>query len=101
MTRPLEQDDETYDTVVCVGTFTLGHVGPDPALRELIRVTRTNGIVVATILDEIWIPHGFKAEVEKLQAEGLVRVVSEDLIDYVKGHGDKAVLLILEKVNRS
>lgn len=101
MTRPLEQEDETYDTVVCVGTFTLGHVGPDPALRELIRVTRTNGIVVATILDEIWIPHGFKAEVEKLQAEGLVRVVSEDLIDYVKGHGDKAVLLILEKVNRS
>jgi hypothetical protein len=26
--------------------------------------------------------------------------VSEDLIDYVKGHGDKAVLLILEKVNK-
>jgi hypothetical protein len=97
MNRPINQADSTYDTVVCVGTFTLGHVGPDPALRELVRVTRRKGIVVATVLEEIWTPGGFKDEVEKLKAEGLVNVVSEGLIDYVKGHGDKAVLLILEK----
>lgn len=101
MNRPINQADNTYDTVVCVGTFTLGHVGPDPALRELVRVTKRKGIVVATILEEIWIKGGFKEEAEKLQAEGLVKVVSEDLIDYVKGHGDKAVLLILEKIHRA
>lgn len=97
MNKPLNKADGTYDTVVCVGTFTLGHVGPDPALRELVRVTKKNGIVVATILDEIWIKGGFKEEVAKLKEEGLVNS-TEDTIDYVKGHGDKAILLILEKL---
>ncbi|KAJ5239307.1 hypothetical protein N7468_003926 [Penicillium chermesinum] len=97
MNQPISKRDETYDIVSCVGTFTLGHVGPDPALRELVRVTKPKGIVVATILREIWIDDGFKAETEKLVAEGLVTVIADELIDCVKGHGDKAVLLILEK----
>lgn len=100
MNRPIDKADGTYDIVSCVGTFTLGHVGPDPALRELVRVTKKGGIVVSTILQEIWIPGGFQAEVEKLKAEGRVVVVADELIDYVKGHGDKAVLLILQKTDR-
>ena len=99
MTRRVAKADETYDMVTCVGTFTLGHVGPDPALRELVRVTRRNGIVIATVLEEIWVSGGFKAEVERLKAESLVTVVSDELVDYIKGHGDKAVLVVLEKVN--
>ncbi|KAJ5623939.1 hypothetical protein N7510_000248 [Penicillium lagena] len=97
LNKPIQKANNTYDIVVCVGTFTLGHVGPAPALREFVRITKTTGIVVATILQEIWISGGFKDEVEKLKSEGLVNVVSDGLIDYVKGHGDKAVLLILEK----
>lgn len=97
LTRRIEKADETYDIVTCVGTFTLGHVGPDPALREFVRVTRKKGIVVATILEEIWVSGGFKGEVESLKAENLVTVVSKELIDYVKGHGDKAVMVLLEK----
>lgn len=99
LNQRIEKADETYDIVTCVGTFTLGHVGPDPALRELVRVTRRNGIVVATILEEVWVSGGFKAEVESLKAENLVTVVSEELIDYVKGHGDKAVLVVLGKID--
>lgn len=101
MNEPIAQKDDTYDIVSCVGTFTLGHVGPDPALRELVRVTKPKGIVVATILQQIWVPGGFEAEVEKLRAEGVVDVLSKDLIDYVKGHGDKAVLLIIQKSQRA
>ncbi|KAJ5591548.1 uncharacterized protein N7459_001917 [Penicillium hispanicum] len=97
LTRPIAPADDVYDIVVCVGTFTLGHVGPDPALRELVRVTRPHGIVVATILDAIWVSGGFQAEVERLEAEKRVTVVAAELIDYVKGHGDKAMLVILEK----
>ncbi|KAL9036184.1 MAG: hypothetical protein Q9180_004440 [Flavoplaca navasiana] len=99
MNRRIEKPDDTYDVVTCVGTFTAGHVGPDPALRELIRVTKRHGIVISTILEEIWESGGFKAEVEKLEAENLVTVVSDGLIDYVKGRGDKAVLAVLEKVD--
>ena len=101
MNHPLANADDMYDIVTCVGTFTAGHVGPRPGLRELVRVTKRHGIVVATILEEIWVPGGFKAEVEALKANKVVSVVSEELIDYVKGHGDKAVLVILEKTDRA
>ena len=97
LTKPIGNKNDTYDVVTCVGTFTLGHVGPDPALRELVRVTKRQGVVVATVLEEIWLSGGFQNEVEKLTAEKLVTVVTAELIDYVKGHGDKAMLVILRK----
>ena len=99
LTKRVPKADETYDMVTCVDTFTLGHVGPDPALREFVRVTRRKGLVFATVLEEIWVSGGFKAEVDRLKAENLVAVVSDELIDYVKGHGDKAVLFVLEKID--
>jgi len=34
MNRPINQADSTYDTVLCVGTFTLGHVRPGPCLER-------------------------------------------------------------------
>lgn len=100
LTEQVKAPSNTYDIITCVGTFTLGHVGPDPALREFVRLTKKDGAIVATILEELWINGGFKAEVEKLVSENLVTVIADGLVDYVKGHGDKAVLLVL-KVNQS
>lgn len=98
LTRRIQKPDDTYDIVIGVGIFTLGHVGPVPALREFVRISRRNGIVVVTILEEIWVSGGFKLEVERLKAENLVEVVSDELIDYVKGHTDRAVLVVLKKI---
>jgi 2-polyprenyl-3-methyl-5-hydroxy-6-metoxy-1,4-benzoquinol methylase len=97
LTEPVQKEDGIYDLVTCVGTFTNGHVGPDPALREFVRLSKKNGIVVATILQEFWEAAKFKVEIEKLAAEKLIVVVAQEVIDYVKGHGDKAVLVILQK----
>ncbi|EGP84640.1 unnamed protein product [Zymoseptoria tritici ST99CH_1A5] len=97
LTKRIQSPDQTYDIITCVGTFTRGHVGPDPALREFVRITKKNGVIVATILEEIWVAQGFKTEVEKMAAEGIVNVVAQELVDYVKGHGDKAILLVLER----
>ncbi|RYO78263.1 hypothetical protein DL764_010132 [Monosporascus ibericus] len=97
LTQKVDKPDETYDIITCAGTFTHGHVGPRPALREFVRLVRKNGIVVATILEDIWLSGGFKAEVERLETEGLIKVASVELIDYRKGAGDKARLVTLEK----
>ncbi|KAL4912695.1 S-adenosyl-L-methionine-dependent methyltransferase [Aspergillus aurantiobrunneus] len=101
LTQPISKPDEAYDIVTCCGTFTRGHVGPDPALREFIRLVKQGGIIVATVLHEIWLSGGYKAEVEKLEAEGLARVVSTEVKDYRKGAGDKATFLILQKKSRT
>lgn len=97
MTKPLAKPSNMYDVITCAGTFTHGHVGPDPALRELVRLARRGGVVVATVIEDLWQAGGFQAEVEKLAAEGLVKVASLDLKDYVKGRGDKARFVVLEK----
>jgi ubiquinone/menaquinone biosynthesis C-methylase UbiE len=98
LTQKIEKPDESYDIVTCAGTFTEGHVGPDPALREFVRVTMKNGLIVATILNKIWKSGGYKAEIEKLEAEGLLKVVNVEIKDYRKGAGDKATLVVLEKI---
>lgn len=97
LNKPVEYPDNHYEIVTCCGTFTHGHVGPSPALREFVRILKKSGLVIATIHDEIWEPWGFSKEVEKLEKEGLAKVVSVEVEDYRKGH-DKARLLILEKL---
>ena len=49
----IDRPDESYDFVLCVGTLTKGHVGPD-AVKELVRVTKKAGLLVATVHAEIW-----------------------------------------------
>ncbi|KAL4811331.1 S-adenosyl-L-methionine-dependent methyltransferase [Aspergillus unguis] len=97
LTQPIDRPDASYDIVTCCGTFTRGHVGPDPALREFLRVVKSGGVVVATVLNEIWQSGGYKDEVEKLEKEGLAKVVSTEVKDYRKGAGDKATFLVLRK----
>ncbi|KAF7187671.1 Methyltransferase-like protein 27 [Pseudocercospora fuligena] len=98
LSKPItEKDDASYDVVTCVGTLTHGHVGPDPALKEFIRVTKKGGIVVATILDDIWKSHGYEAEVERLKEARKVDVVSTESQDYRKAAGVKARIVVLRK----
>ncbi|KAI0465966.1 S-adenosyl-L-methionine-dependent methyltransferase [Xylaria cf. heliscus] len=96
LTKEIAKPSQSYELVTCVGTFTHGHVGPIPALREFVRVLKDDGHIVATVLEEIWVPGGFEAEVCQLQAEGLVEVVSIELKHYIKGQ-DRAYVLVLRR----
>lgn len=69
LTVRLPLEDDAYDAVMCVGTLTEGHVGPE-ALAEFVRVTAPGGTVVATILDPIWEPKGYRAAVDAIAEDG-------------------------------
>ncbi|KAF2821275.1 S-adenosyl-L-methionine-dependent methyltransferase [Ophiobolus disseminans] len=93
--------DGTYDALTCCGTFTHGHLGPEP-LAEFVRVVKTSGIVVATILDSHWTEKGFEAEVERLEKEEKVKVVEKHSHAYRKDAGGGRVLVLkkMEEVGR-
>lgn len=99
MTQPLPQPNDTYDIVTCVGTFTTGHVGPKPALAELVRVTKKGGIIASTIYNTVWKTEGFEIEVERLNKEGLVNIISTEKTDYRRAEGEKgmAKMVVLRK----
>ena len=48
LNKPINETDNTFDAVMCVGTFTFGHVKP-PALDEFIRITKNKGLICFTI----------------------------------------------------
>ncbi|MER8856004.1 class I SAM-dependent methyltransferase [Mesorhizobium australicum] len=66
-----EYSSSSYDITVCCGVFTLGHVRPD-ALRELARVTRPNGFIIASTRKSYAEATSFEDEVRRLQDAGVL-----------------------------
>ena len=97
MSKVIEKRDQSYDVITCVGTFTEAHVGAVPALQELVRVVKKDGLVVSTIVDDLWVLGGYKAEVERLGAVGAVDVLSTGTVDYRRGTDVKARMVILKR----
>ncbi|KAH7013030.1 methyltransferase domain-containing protein [Ilyonectria destructans] len=95
LSQRLSQRDSSYDVVVCVGTLTGGHVGPE-ALDEFVRITKVDGFVVATVRDTYWESGGYKAKATALAEEGKARIVNDDVDDYRPGAGVKARMLVLK-----
>ena len=48
LNQSINLEDNTYDAIFCVGTFTFGHVKPN-ALDEFIRITKKGGLILSLI----------------------------------------------------
>ena len=68
LNKPINEKDNDYDALMCVGTFTFGHVKP-PALDEFIRITKNNGLICFTINEGIHEEYGFDKKIQKLTEE--------------------------------
>ena len=65
LNKPLKFETNMYDVVMCVGTFTYGHVRPQ-ALDELIRITKNKGLICFTINEGIYEEYGFDNKIKEL-----------------------------------
>ena len=65
LNKHLKFKNNTYDVVMCVGTFTYGHVKPQ-ALDELIRITKDKGFICFTINEGIYEEYGFDKKIKEL-----------------------------------
>ena len=70
LNNPLNIKDNEYDAVLCVGTFTFGHVKP-PALDEFIRITKNKGLLCFTINEGIYEEYGFDKKIKELTENNL------------------------------
>ena len=70
LNKPLNIKDNEYDAVLCVGTFTFGHVKP-PAIDEFIRITKNKGLLCFTINEGIYEEYGFDKKIKELSKNNL------------------------------
>jgi len=93
LTAELDLPSGHYDAVTCVGTFTLGHVGPS-ALDELIRVTRRGGHLCFSVRDEAWERDDYDAALRDLGEDGRWSEVSVDVVPYIEEEGSTCHLCL-------
>lgn len=100
LNQPLAMPTNQVDAVICVGTFTLGHVQPE-ALRELVRVTRPGGFVCFTVRQEFWEQVNFARMLNQLKQESRVSVLEQQEIEYIRTEGSTSQLLLLTVLDQA
>lgn len=93
LTKKLEFEDGEYDALTCCGTFTHGHLGPEP-LAEFLRIVKTGGVVVATVLDSHWVEKGFEAEAKRLEEADACTIVENKVHRYRKDAGGGRIMIL-------
>ncbi|KAJ5376252.1 hypothetical protein N7509_013138 [Penicillium cosmopolitanum] len=96
LNEKIAKPDGSYDVVVCVGTLTKGHVGPE-VLAELARVATKSGLIVATVHNDIWETGGYKAKIEKLQNDEIVQIISAEEFGILEWKNTGGRMLVVRK----
>ena len=91
LNKPINFTDDFFDAVLCVGTFTFGHVKAK-ALSEFTRIVKSGGIIGFTINEGVFLDHGFKSELDHLVIQKKITQLDFYLSDYLSSKGVKAWL---------
>ena len=97
LNKPLKVENNIYDIVMCVGTFTFGHVKP-PALDEFIRITKNKGLICFTINEGIYKKYGFDKKIKQLNNDNLWKEVEFFKSDYIASKDVNAWLGLYEVI---
>ena len=95
LNKTLDKKSNIYDAVLCVGTFTFGHVKPQ-ALDELIRVIKNKGLICLTVNEGIYEEYGFDKKIKNLSNIKSWNVIEFFKSDYIKSKGVNAWLCLAE-----
>ena len=95
LNKTLKFKTNMYDVVMCVGTFTYGHVKPQ-ALDELIRLTQNKGLICFTINEGIYEEYGFDNKIKELTNNKLWNVKEFFKSDYIVNKDVNAWLCLSE-----
>ena len=88
--------DNAYDTAMCVGVFTHGHVSSE-GFNELCRIVKPGGYICFTINEGVFEKYGFKEMIGDFQSHKIWEIISLYKDDYmtlenVKGYYCLAVV---------
>ena len=68
-------------------------------LFRSVRITKPQGIVIATILGSIYETGGYAAKIEDLVNQGKAQLVSAELEDYRRSEGIQARMVVIRALS--
>ena len=96
LNEPLKYDDNDFGAIICVGTFTYGHVKAR-ALDEFIRVTNKNGYICFTINEGIYTEYKFDKKIKELSKNKSWEVLNLSKSSYIVNKDVEAWLCLAKK----
>lgn len=96
LNAPLELEDNQFDAAISTGTFTHGHVGPEP-LSEIARILKPGGLLACTVHFDLWHQRGFDDAFAKLVNDGSLSCLSLTKGSYYKGSPEEGWFCIYQK----
>ena len=97
LNKVIQEKDNTFDAVMCVGTFTFGHVKP-PALDEFIRITKNKGLICFTINEGIHEEYGFDKKIDQLKKDNKWKEIEFFKSNYIASKDVNAWLGLYEVI---
>ncbi len=97
LNKSIQEEDNRFDAVMCVGTFTFGHVKP-PALDEFIRITKNKGLICFTINEGIHEEYGFDKKINQLKKDKKWKELEFFKSDYIASKDVNAWLGLYEVI---
>ncbi len=97
LNKPLNISNNKYDAILCVGTFTFGHVKPQ-ALDEFIRIIKNKGLICFTINEGIYKKYGFDKKINELTEKNLWKKKEFFKSNYISSKGVNAWLGLYEVI---
>ena len=97
LNKPINTKNDIYEVIMCVGTFTFGHVRP-PALDEFIRITKNKAFICFTINEGIYKDYGFDKKIKELTDNKSWKVKEFFKSDYIASKEVNAWLCLAEVI---
>jgi len=96
LNKKLKYENNFFDAITCVGTFTYGHVKAN-ALNELLRILKKNGLICFTINEGIYKKYQFDIKLKQLSDDKLWNIIDISKCSYIVNKDIEAWLCIAKK----
>ena len=97
LNEPLKYEDNTFDAIMCVGTFTYGHVKAH-VLNEFIRIVNYQGLICFTINEGIYKEYEFDKKINELTTNNQWEIIEFSKSTYIVNKNIEAWLCIARKI---
>ena len=96
LTKKLAYNDNSFDAIICAGTFTCGHVGPE-SLIEMLRITKEGGFICFTVRKQEWEAAPYMQILDKLVNSNSLKKIVHNTSGYNIKEGISCQLCLYQK----